>query len=291
MPRLNLECLPILDIARPGDLQWLITHTSLQFSARERALREKSMASSTEIHKDVRLNFKDGLFSMFMHFSGLQGRQWRVFSINHPTGGGVHMLLFVSRLRLEIANHTVVLDSAVLPLTDQLVPQIRPFLAALSGMGVCHINVGDDESRLWRIVLPALVERCRQWEHRSSCEYKAKAQIPLSVEHGQPLLCSCGNGRLPPRFISGIPQWDLVSKYAIRAAISPSFSVPFVEQIFEVSGAKKGADIFGNRCQNCGKESSDGVNLLRCSRCSVAKYCSPKCQRAKWKEHKKVCAK
>jgi hypothetical protein len=102
------------------------------------------------------------------------------------------MLFFISCLRLEIANHTVVLDSAVLPLTDQLVPQIRPFLAALSGMGVRHIDVGDDESRLWRIVLPALVERCRQWEHRSSCEYKAKAQIPLSIKHGQPFYVLVG---------------------------------------------------------------------------------------------------
>jgi hypothetical protein len=121
MPRLNLECLRILDIARSEDLQWLITHTSLQFSARERTLREKSMVSRAEVHKDVRLNFKDCLFSMFMHFSGLQGSQSPVFSINHPTGGGVHILFFVSCLRLEIANHTVVLDSAVLPLTDELV--------------------------------------------------------------------------------------------------------------------------------------------------------------------------
>lgn len=187
------------------------------------------------------------------------------------------MLFLVSYLRLEIANHTMVLGSAVLPLTNQLVPQIHPFLAALSRVGVRHINVGNDKSGLWRIVLPALVERCRQWEHCSSYEYKAKAQIPLSVKHGQPLLCSCRDGRLPPRFISGIPKWDLVSKYAIQAAISPSFSISFVKQIFKVNRAKKAADIFENRCQNCLEQSSDGVNLLRCSQCRVVKYCSPKC--------------
>jgi hypothetical protein len=250
------------------------------------------MASSTEAHKDVRVNFKDSLFSMFMHFTGLQGGQSRVFGINHPTGGGVHILFFISCLRLEIANHTAVLDTAVLPLTDRLMPRIDPFLAALTNMGFYNINVDDDELRLWKELLPALVERCRQWEHRPSCEYMAKAQIPLSVENGQAPLCSCGNGRFPPRFISGIPKWDLVSKYAVRAAISPSFSVPFVEQIFEGDRAEKVADTFGSRCRNCGKgKSSDGVNLLRCSRCSIAKYCSPECQRADWKEHKKLCAK
>ena len=159
-------------------------------------------------------------------------------------------------------------------------------------MGVCTINVDDDELRLWREVLPAMVERCRQWEHRPSCEYKAKAQIPLSIKNGQPLLCSCGNGTLPLRLISGIPKWDVVSKHAVRVAISPSFSIPFVEQIFEASRAQIAADIFDNRCRNCGKEKSgEGANLLRCSRCSIAKYCSSKCQRADWKEHKKLCSK
>jgi hypothetical protein len=61
-------------------------------------LREKPMASSTKVHKDVRVNFKDSLFSMFMHFTSLQGGQSRVFGINHPTGGGVHILFFVSCL-------------------------------------------------------------------------------------------------------------------------------------------------------------------------------------------------
>jgi hypothetical protein len=292
MPHLNLECLPLLDMKRPGDLQWLITHTSLQFSTKERTLREKASAARAEAHKDVRLNFKDSLFSMFMHFSGLQGGQWRVFGINHPTRGGVHILFFVSCLRLEIANHTVVLDAAVLPLTDRLMPQISPFLEALTGMGFCTINVDDDELRLWREVLPTMVERCRQWEHRPLCEYKATSQVPLSIENGQPVLCSCGNGTLPFRFISGIPKWDLVSKHAVRVAISPSFSVPFIEQTFEPSGAKMAAGMFDDRCRNCGKVKSDeGANLLRCSRCGIAKYCSAKCQRADWKEHKKLCLK
>ena len=293
MPHLNLECLPVLDITRSADMQWLITHTSLQFSAKERALREKSMASSTESHKDVRLNFKDSLFSLFMHFTGLQGGgKSRVFSINHPTGGGVHILLFISCLRLELANHTVVLDMAVLPLTDSTVPQMRPFLAALSGIGIRHIVVDDDELRLWKTVLPAFVERCRQWEHRSSCEYKAKGQIPLSFKFGESLLCSCGNGKVPPTLISGVPQWNLASKYVTRAAISPSFSVPYLEEIFDFDGAGMALNISGDGCQHCHKEKSrDGRNLLKCSRCGIAKYCSAECQRADWKEHKKVCSK
>jgi hypothetical protein len=96
----------------------------------------------------------------------------------------VHIIFFVSCFRLAIANHTVVLDVAVLPLTNRLMPRINPFLAALTNIGICNISVSDDESKLWKELLPSLVERCRQWEHRPSCEYKAKAQIPLSVENG-----------------------------------------------------------------------------------------------------------
>jgi hypothetical protein len=70
----------------------------------------------------------------------------------------MHILFFVSCLRLEIANHTAVLDAAVLPLTDRLMPRIDPFLAALTNMGFYNIKVDDDELRLWKELLPALVD-------------------------------------------------------------------------------------------------------------------------------------
>jgi hypothetical protein len=255
------------------------------------------MASVPKIdHKDVRVNFKDSLFSLFMHFSGLQGDKSRVFGINNPTEGGVHILIFASCLRLDLANHTVVLDSAVLPLTNRLMPKIDRFLAALSssrmGLPLCNIKVDNDELSLWKEVLPAMVERCRRWEHRSSCEYVVKGQIPLSVEEGKRVLCSCGEGLLPAKFVTGVPEWEVASKYAVRAAISPSFSVPFVEKTFDFDSIKSRVQLEIKRCHNCRKEKcNDGTNLLTCSRCQVVKYCSAQCQRDDWREHKKVCGK
>ncbi|GAQ80620.1 hypothetical protein KFL_000580140 [Klebsormidium nitens] len=41
-------------------------------------------------------------------------------------------------------------------------------------------------------------------------------------------------------------------------------------------------------CDECGAEKFPG-ELKRCSRCKEARYCSPECQRASWKEHKKNC--
>lgn len=264
-------------------------------------MREATMSTVSESHKDVRVDLKDSLFSMFMHFSGLQGDQASIFGIHNPTAGGVHMIFFVSCLRLDMANHTVVLDAAVLPLTNTLVPQIRPFLAALtSSLRLCNINVDDKELGLWKQILPALVERCRQWQHRPRCEYLKKSQIPVSVDKGQSPICSCGDGKLPTEFGAGIPKWDMVSKYAVRAAISPSFSVPFVElcgtEITTTAAATtttttRPASDSDDRCKTCAKNASTpGITkLLKCARCHRVSYCSVPCQRADWKDHKKLC--
>ena len=229
-----------------------------------------------------------------MHYSGLQGQQARIFGINNPGHGGVHILVFVSCLRLDLANHTVVLDAAILPLHDPIMPKLRPFLEKLTGVRLCNVVVDDDELRLWKEIIPAWVERCRQWEHRPSCEYLSKSRIPLSVEHGRNPICSCGEGTLPPRYSFDVPRWRLAAKYAVQAAISPSFSVPFVEQSFEGNKmTTEPAALCETGCRNCGKGNSDdgGKGLLRCSWCLAVRYCSVECQRADWKEHKKVCKK
>ena len=288
MTFLNLECLPIIDISRPSELQWLITHTSGMFTSRERALRDKPMGSGSAT--DVRVTFKDGLFSMFMQFSGLQGKQAHLFGLNNPDDGGIHVLIFVSCLRLDITNATVVLDVAVLPLTNKLAPQLYSFLAALTRVGICSIKVDADELRLWREVLPTMVDRCRTWEHRPSCEYATESRIPISVENGQTPLCSCGNGKLPAKFITDVPNWNDVSKYFVRAAIPPCFPAPFAEPIFDFKSICKVDGSQRETCRLCGRDKAkNGTGLLSCGRCREVKYCSVECQRKDWKKHKSNC--
>ena len=257
MPRLNLDYLPILDTSKKKGLEWLTLHVSLMLSYWERHLRDKSMEPGAAKQKDVRINFKDSLFSMFMHFSGLQGQQARVFGVNNPGHGGVHILVFVSCLRLDLANHTVVLDTTILPLHDHLMPKIEPFLKQLTEIGICSVIAENDELRLWKEIVPAWVERCRQWEHRPSCAYLSKSKIPLSVENGQNPICSCGERTLPPRYSFNLPRWEIAAKYAVRAAISPSFSVPFVEQSFEGNEITGLAALCETGCRVCGKGNSD----------------------------------
>jgi hypothetical protein len=284
-------------------------------SARERRLRDdKSLPRSQG--EQARLDLKDSLFSLFMHYTGLQGRRAHIFGLSNPSpgGGGVHILLFVSALRLDLANRTVVLDVAALPLHDALmqVPGIASFLGALTQQGFVQVKVDDAELRLWKQVLPAFVERCRTWAHRKGggCEYAAAGRVPLSAENGQPLLCTCGNGVFPDGFLvegnggGGVPLWRSVARYAVRAAISPAFFCPLVDEIDSFldkmsekvdshqkekeqrsSGEPEGG------CSSCGAEKArDGGGALRvCGRCHKAKYCSRECQRADWKAHKPRC--
>ena len=43
------------------------------------------------------------------------------------------------------------------------------------------------------------------------------------------------------------------------------------------------------QCDHCAVYPRQQGTLKICSRCRVAKYCSQECQRAAWKQHKKMC--
>ena len=170
-----------------------------------------------------------------MHFTGLQGQKSHIATLNNPGGGGVHVIILISRLRLDLSNRTVVFDYAVLPLTNQLMPRLGPFLGAFSSQTIGHIKVDANELQMWTQNLPAMVERCRSWPHQATCEYRIQSRIPRSTENGQPVICSCGNGKMPANFINGVPLWGTVSRHFVRAAISLCFSTAFSEQLFDLS--------------------------------------------------------
>lgn len=77
-------------------------HSSGIFNSIERELKDKPMLADQ--NKDVRVRFKDSLFSLFIYFSSLQGGQARLFGLNNPTSGGIYVLIFVTSLKLDIIN-------------------------------------------------------------------------------------------------------------------------------------------------------------------------------------------
>ncbi|KAM5441428.1 hypothetical protein MferCBS31731_003499 [Microsporum ferrugineum] len=298
-----LDRLPIIDLRNKSKLMWLKLLLTDMFSARELDLRKKHLTSSD--CGDVRVNFKESLNTLFGYFSGV-GVQSRctVFGLDNEASGGVNVLIFISCLRLEASNQSVVLDGAVVPLTMELVPKIRSALSDLVERGMRTVRVDDDELLLWKHTLPAFVERCRTWKHLPSCEYRSTGKIPLSLGFAQPVLCSCGQGKFPSDYgINDCPGWKDIKKYAVRVAISPCYSVPFVEEGFMPGMANKDTTTPGisqtmktlavkeEACSNCGgTKPGSGTKLLRCSGCKVTKYCSKECQREDWRlKHKLAC--
>ena len=120
-----------------------------------------------------------------MHSSGLQGGRARVFALHKPGNEGAHVLVFVSTLKLNLANHTVILDIAVLPLSHNLTGNLT-VQNSLSGLQtaekICSITVSDAGLKLWKTIMPAWTERCRTWKHKpASCEYLKRGEIPLPM--------------------------------------------------------------------------------------------------------------
>ena len=202
------------------------------------------------------------------------------------------MLVFVSAFRLDGDAASIVLDAAVIPFTMELVKSERmeSFLLMLRELECGSISVNDSELELWKKSLPAMVERCRTWSHGKNCEYKKKgATIPLSLKDGEQVLCSCGNGQLPDNFLS-LPEWATAAPNAVRLAISPTYAIPFNEEVIDASELS-GTPTQVKRCTRCGKPANEkkGVVLRKCSRCSKVSYCSPECQKKDWKKHRAEC--
>ena len=143
-------------------------------------------------------------------------------------------------------------------------------------------------------MLAVFVERCRSWSHRSSCEYRVKKSIPLSTDYGVDPLCTCGKGKVELDKAKDSTGIFKLKDYAYRAAISPCYGLPFVEQLHDstqFTDVKSNPSQSGEAlCNTCSKErTASGEELLKCAGCGKVRYCSKECQRADWKSHKGLC--
>lgn len=322
MPYVNLDALPQVDFNASPSPDWMNTHTSLMFSAQERTERDAALegASSTQSSSRSRVDFKDGLLSLFGHVAGV-GRpgidKAHAFGLHREDAGGVRVLIFVSKPLLDLSNRTVILDAAVIVLSPAFVddPIFQRVITSLQTSGkLCIINTTESELQTWEAILPVFAERCRTWEHKErTCEYLKSGQMPCSngSKDVTAPLCSCGIGSVPKEFVPQvkIPQLDLLlRKYAVRIAISPVFSVSYIEPGFSFATPPASKSMGTSKpvtqqnatakidvCAACGKKQAAAVSgvakpLSQCARCRSVSYCSQECQRKDWKaRHKSVC--
>jgi MYND finger len=227
-------------------------------------------------------------------------------------------MVFSNSIRHDRNTGSILMEAYVVCLNPSRVQELTSALRIVPQEEILSIRVSDKESLLWKQLMPCLVERCRQtWTHQPSCEYRTTNRIPLSTTHGEVPNCSCGEGKALDGFPAGA-QYKAFAKFATQIAIAPIFAVHYVEPLvlettsvlpdaiiagprtlrqgqgtqmlnsLSVAGSAAAATATMAKCDNCGAEKQ---GLKPCAQCGTARYCNHACQKAAWKQHKKVCKK
>ena len=308
IPRVNLELQPIVTFPKKGDSSWLRTFMGTTLSDAETPLGKLGQATTS----NAKFDLKQSMNTLFQSVAGLNEKYAgpkKTFQLALESLG-VHTLIFATAIRHDFDLGSVIMDAYVVPFTIPRVKELFQALNALHDTEPLSIRVSDDESTLWKRMLPALAERCRTWNHKPTCEYRNKG-APLSIEAGTSPLCSCGEGQISGRELAklGLKEWAPFAKYAIRVAIAPIFPVPYVESSMsdilkkestapreQRSGDSAPGSIaqssraagFVEKCDFCGLE---GERLLVCGGCRKVRYCGKECQKGARMGHKKDCVK
>ena len=304
---LNLNRLPALKLpVKHEKLQWVSLHLGLALSDNEKMARE----NSTQRDPGSLVNLKESIAAVFIRWAGVVKSSENVKSRYHPLGLynpadgiGVYALIFVNDIRLDPGSHTIVADACVIPLTRQNLEKLSPALKRAELIRHVLIATPDNETKLWKLLLPALAERCRTWKHLPTCEYLLQG-IPAYMEglefEASPL-CSCGKGKDLGTFGTR-SEWKELHSEATRIALSPLFSYSFIKipsMKADVENANIGSSSLKSppfeasqsltQCANCSGPGQP--SLLSCSACKQTKYCSRTCQKSHWKTHKLHCSK
>jgi hypothetical protein len=145
-----------------------------------------------------------------------------IFWAPSPRGNSEFALIFVDRLRLDVANQTVFIDAACIPIYDSIYAQVLGALmdpSILKTMKMVDIKPSKFGASFWKHRLPAYAERCRAWKHKPKCEYKDRARTLSLLNGTKKFMCGCGFGVFPEGYLGNWKQFKNISRLAIRVAI------------------------------------------------------------------------
>ncbi|KAG2366725.1 hypothetical protein BDR07DRAFT_1352199 [Suillus spraguei] len=293
MHRVNLDqCVPF-SITNKNALKWVNPHISCMLSERERRIPEGLTTGSTL------LDIKHTLHLIFGFASGTaDDKPPLCYALKDKQKAFV--MLFITDLRLDLGSHAIVADAWMMPSSPSSV-KAEAFRKVsghvMSGDNMKQLGIAAEERKAWMHLLAAATERCRTWEHKTSCEYRVQGAIPLTFEPDESPICSCGTGVGAEAFVKKYPMLRALAPHVTRAAISPLFALSYMERVGPPQDAvatktpamPARAAAVRRVCAACGKEGGAPGSLLICSRCKDVRYCSAGCQREDWKGHKKCC--
>ena len=299
--RLSLGRLPHLSTKSINMLQWVNRHVNFAFSEAENKTRNEPgavMGTLTLV--------KSTIASIFKSFVGSKEVPGRSTVMLLRQDGSVEFVLFVTGLRLDAAGHTVVLDGFVPHASSdalrRLIDAMRPKAA--------RITLSDQESQAWKRLLPAMVERCREWAHSPDCQYLSSEWGLRSYQPDEWPLCECGQGKSTDTLKR--KDWAPFVQHATRVAVSQLFAVSYLEKTCERAvhnmrdilddqgvhmgdmrllleeGGRDGKDHWDTFCAMCLAWLPPGERKI-CRRCKAQVYCSKECQQLDWQNHKGTC--
>lgn len=277
--RVNLSCMPIVNLAAKGLEKWLNPHVGIMLSTRERAMLKKHA-------DDVLTSLKDTIRAIIIGVAGTGGSARRtVFQLVLDGSSEGDTFFFMNGLRFDLGSHTVVCDGCVLTITDELLESAsddvqQAYKELLNREDMPAFSVSQREMEAWKQLLPSLVERCRSgWTHGPNCEYASQGSIPLSQAFRSDPLCRCGQAKDVDEML-GVDRWLPLAALSTRIAISPLFAVSYLEKIAKTRNG------VGKECGMCNRK---GGNMKACAACKKVCYCSVECQKKDWKSHKQTC--
>ena len=223
VPYINFSQLPRIGANEYVEMvdAWLPNHLFSMYSAYEVPLL------GPEQH-GLLVEFKKSVLSLFEYMARSGGAEACVFTLAPKESileGGGPMLFFSTGLYLDHNANTVIAEAYVVPMTttQTLDPRFYPLMMKLAP--TISTVVHQEVYMLWKRLLPSMAERCRDWEHTSTCEFSNG--IPDTIDPDRSPLCSCGIGKVGKNFSQGV--WKDAASFVTRIVISPLFAIPYLE--------------------------------------------------------------